>query len=274
MIAFGSIMLWLRGIRVNSNAWAIKANFPDASGLTVRSPVTYRGIIIGEIGEIKVKPEAVQATLRINKPDLLLPHPVIARVVKNSLLGGDIQVSLVSSGEPIPDNIPLPGDDNCSQSQVLCNGSKIEGEPLTSLSTLTTQIERLVRTAGKEDIVKKMIDSMNQFDQTQIELEELILQAKTEVNRAKPIIKELTGASTHLNNILAAIDNEETLENITETISNSRSLSKKIDIMGEEINQLMDDEELIDAIRKVTIGLGQFFDEVYPAKTNRGKVNY
>ena len=50
MIAFGSIMLWLRGIRVNSNAWAIKANFPDASGLTVRSPVTYRGIIIGEIG--------------------------------------------------------------------------------------------------------------------------------------------------------------------------------------------------------------------------------
>ena len=82
----------------------------------------------------------------------------------------------------------------------------------------------------------------------------------------QPIIKELTGASTHLNNILGAIDNEETLDNITETINNTKSLSKKIDIMGSEINKIMDDKELMDAIRKITIGLGQFFDEVYPAK--------
>ena len=45
-----------------------------------------------------------------------------------------------------------------------------------------------------------------------------------------------------------------------------RSLSKKIDSFGADVNKLMEDEELMRALRSLTIGLGQFFDEVYPSK--------
>ena len=98
IIAFGGSMLWLRGIKIGANTWTIKANFSDASGLAERSPLTYRGILVGEVGSIDVKPETVQAVLKVEKIDLRLPKPVIARVVKNSLLGGDVQVALFSNG--------------------------------------------------------------------------------------------------------------------------------------------------------------------------------
>ncbi len=264
MIAFAGIMLWLRGIRINSNSWHIKANFSDASGLSERSPVTYRGIIVGEVGEIKIKPEAVQAILKIDKADLRLPIPVIARVVKNSLLGGDVQVALLSKGESIPKSSPLPGSNDCFSRYILCQGELIEGEPLTSISSLTGEFERLIQKAGQEEIIESLAESMKQFDKTQIELEALIKQAKGELYRARPIITEITQASAHINNILESIDNPETLNNIKETASNARSLSRKIDSLGTDLQKLMDDEELINALRDVTIGLGKFFNEIYP----------
>ena len=88
------------------------------------------------------------------------------------------------------------------------------------------------------------------------------------MTRAKPIISELNEATVHIKNIMKSIDNPKTLNDLKETASNVRSLSKKIDSFGTDLNKIMDDEELITAIRSVTIGLGQFFDEVYPAKTN------
>ena len=268
MVAFGGIMLWLRGIKVGSNAWHVKANFSDATGLAERSPVTYRGILVGEVGEIKVKPETVQVTLKIEKADLQLPTPVIARVVKNSLLGGDVQIALSSSGKSLPKNTPLPIEKDCLGKNILCEGSLIEGESLTSISSLTSEIERIVKKAGKEEIIENLVKSTQQFDRTQKQLEELIVQAKFEMERAQPIITELNEATKHINNIMSSIDNPKTLNNLKETANNVRSLSKKIDSFGTDFNKLMDDQELMSALRNVTIGLGQFFNEIYPPKTD------
>ena len=72
MVAFASTMLWLRGFRLGNNSWKITANFEDASGLAERSPVTYRGILVGSISKIQVTPQAVKASLIIDKNSFLL----------------------------------------------------------------------------------------------------------------------------------------------------------------------------------------------------------
>ena len=43
VVAFAGTLLWLRGVRLGAKVWSIKVNFPDATGLAERSPVTYRG---------------------------------------------------------------------------------------------------------------------------------------------------------------------------------------------------------------------------------------
>ncbi len=266
IVAFGGSMLWLRGIKVGANTWSIKANFSDASGLSEGSPVTYRGILVGSIGRIEIKPENIQATLKLEKKNLLLPKPIVARLIKNSLLGSDVQVALISSGK-VYQNSPLPIDPDCNSNEIICEGDSIEGEALTSISSLTTELDRIVKKAGEEDIIEKLVSSADQFDRTQKELEDLILQAREEIYRAQPIIVELIEASRHINNILAAIDNPKTLNDIKETANNTRSLSKKIDAFGTDINKIIEDEELMNALRSVTIGLGQFFNEIYPSKS-------
>ena len=81
VIGFASTALWLRGVRLGSSHWTLTARFNDAAGLAERSPVTYRGILVGSVRSIAVTPEAVVAELEIDKGDLLLPLPVTATVV-------------------------------------------------------------------------------------------------------------------------------------------------------------------------------------------------
>ncbi len=127
IIGFSSTALRLRGVRLGSSHWSLTARFNDAAGLAVRSPVTYRGILVGSVRSIAVTPEAVVAELEINKGDLRLPRPVTATVGAGSLLGGDAQVALVISGEPIPQDAPFHRGADCQPTRQLCNGVTLVG---------------------------------------------------------------------------------------------------------------------------------------------------
>ena len=105
IIGFASTALWLRGVRLGSSHWTLTARFNDAAGLAERSPVTYRGILVGSVRSIAVTPEAVVAELEINKADLRLPLPVTATVGSASLLGGR-PGGLGQRGTPLPGCTP------------------------------------------------------------------------------------------------------------------------------------------------------------------------
>ena len=113
ILAFSGSVLWVRGIRLGAKSWKVTASFSNATGLAERSPVTYRGILIGSVKEIKVGQDAVKAILEISRADLRLSLPVRAKVVTSSLLGGDVQVALVSHGKPLDPETPLPLSKNC-----------------------------------------------------------------------------------------------------------------------------------------------------------------
>ena len=90
IVGFAATAMWMRGIRLGAGHWTVTASFSDAGGLAERSPVTYRGILVGSVRSVQVTPEAVLAELEIDKGDLRLALPVTATVVSGSLLGGDV----------------------------------------------------------------------------------------------------------------------------------------------------------------------------------------
>ena len=49
IVGFAATAMWMRGIRLGSTHWTVTARFNDAAGLAARSPVTYRGILIGAV---------------------------------------------------------------------------------------------------------------------------------------------------------------------------------------------------------------------------------
>lgn len=259
---FSGGMIWLRGMQFNANSWSITARFKDASGLSEMTPVTYRGILVGSVKKINFTPSSVETKIEINNKDLILSKPVLAKVTTNSVLGGDAQVSLVSNGIPASlENSPI--SKNCNPNKILCAGDIIEGKRLKSISSLTEQIQKILSYAGKEDFIGELVESMEQFDRTQANLDELILLSKDELIRAKPIITELTQAASHLNNILGAIDNPKTISDIVDTASSARSLTERMSVLTNNLDALANDKELTSALREVTIGLSRFFNDVY-----------
>ena len=260
---FAGSILWIRGVKINSNSWQVNVNFEDASGLAEMSPVTYRGIIIGSIKKIIFKTNYVQTKVQINDGDLILRKPVTAKIVTSSVLGGDAQLSFSSIGKTSEKSNSKPTSKNCNSKLILCNDDFIKGEKLTSISSITESFDKVLQQADQEKIVDSMAMSMKQFDQTQANLDELVELTKSEIIRAQPIITELTEAASHLNSILATIDNPETLKDIKEVAVSTNAITKRLNRLGGKLEETMKDRELMQALRKITIGLSKLFNELY-----------
>ena len=264
ILIFTSFSFWLRGVQISSKNWYLYAEFNNASGLSKKSPVSYRGILVGSIEDILFTNESIKAKIVLNNPDIILPKPAFARVVTNSFLGGDVQVALETSEKTIPKNIAKPSSEKCDTKLIICQGDTITGKQLSSLSNITNRISQLLKESNQENLIENIVKSIDQFDRTQENLDELIYLSKQEILRVEPLLKEITVAANHLNNILSTIDDKETLKDIKLTINAARSISSKMNNMSKDFEKLTSDKELTKSIRDLTIGLSKFLNEIYP----------
>ena len=269
IVGFASTTLWLRGVRLGASYWTVTARFNDAAGLAERSPVTYRGITVGSVRSIAVTPEAVVAELEINKGDLRLSLPVTATVGAGSLLGGDAQVALVSSGTPLPQDAPLPQAPGCQPTRQLCSGGTVVGQEVPSLSTVTATMQELLAQVQEERVIPNMAASLELINATTKKFEALTLQLQDDLAKAAPVIRNLETATAHMNNIVASLDNPQTLSELQQTVANAAELSAKINAVGGDVARLTGDPEFMKGVRNLTIGLGELFGEIYPAHTAR-----
>ncbi|MDC3118218.1 MlaD family protein [Prochlorococcus sp. AH-716-K03] len=264
LLIFTFFSLWLRGIKLSSKNWYLFAEFNNASGLSKKSPVTYRGILVGSIEDILFTNESIKAKIVLNDPDIILPKPAFARVVTNSFLGGDVQVALETSEKTIPKSTEKAISEKCNSNLIICQGDTITGKQLSSLSNITNRINQLLKESNQENLIENVVKSIDQFDKTQESLDELIYLSKQEIIRIKPLINEITVAAGHLNNILSTLDDVETLNDIKSTINAANSISGKFDNISDDFEQLLKDKELTKSIRDLTIGLSKFLNEIYP----------
>jgi len=264
ILIFTFFSFWLRGVKLSSKNWHLFAEFNNASGLSKKSPVTYRGILVGSIEDILFTNESIKAKIVLNNPEIILPKPTFARVVTNSFLGGDVQVALEASEKTIPKNIEKPTSEKCDTKLIICQGDTITGKQLSSLSNITNKISQILKETNQENLIENIVNSIDQFDKTQENLDELIYLSRQEIVRIEPLITEITTAANHLNNILSTIDDKETLNDIKLTIKAAKSISSKVDDMSDDFEKLTKDKELTKSIRDLTIGLSKFLNEIYP----------
>ena len=269
LVGFVATGMWMRGVRLGSSEWGLTAEFNDASGLAERSPVTYRGILVGSVRSITVTSSAVVAELEITKGDLRLALPVTATIGSGSLLGGDAQVALMSRGKALPENAPLPKASNCQAKAQLCDGATVVGREAPSIATLTNTFQELLTQAKTEKLIPNAAASIEQIDATAKSFEALTVQLQDELSKVDPVLRNLQAATAHANNIVASLDNAETLSSLRKTATNAAELTAKLDAVGGDVETLTADPAFMDGLRNVTIGLGALLSEVYPAETRR-----
>ncbi len=263
VVIFSGLTLWLKGIQVNSKTWLVNTKFSNAAGLAVGTPVTFRGIQVGNVKEINFTPEDVQATIRINKDNLILFKPITAKVETSSLLGGDSSISIISTGVPINNISYLPKEKNCPNKIILCDGDTIKGGGINNISQLTGELNRFLNEAERMQVLNKMVSSIEQFDSTQKHFDELVRLARIELLKTKPILKNLEESSIHMNNILSSIDDPQVLSDIKSSTRSIKLLTEKLDRISYKVDEMLNDEELTNAFKDAAIGIGRLFNDIY-----------
>ncbi len=276
---------WLRGLSLTRQFWTLKASFQQASGLAARSPVVYRGVMVGSVRSVRVTPDAVEAELEITNPTLRLSLPARAEVGQGSLLGGEAQVALISSGPAPKASAPSPRSPGCPRKEMLCDGSSITGSETPNLSTVTSLMQQLLEQGDREQLIKKFAGLATSVDQTSREAtaflkdgqvlvgqgESLVNSLERSVQDAQPTIANLNASSAHLRRLMAALENPKTVAELQQTVSNAEQLTARWDAVGGDVNQLTSDPRFLDGLRSVAVGLGKFFEELYPAQTGAAR---
>jgi phospholipid/cholesterol/gamma-HCH transport system substrate-binding protein len=279
------LWFWIKGVSLASRQWTIKVSFADAAGLADRSSVTYRGVLVGRVSSIKATASAVIAELEITNPDLVLPRPVMAQVQSGSLLGGDAEVALLSAGPAPAATEPGPLAKGCATTRIVCNGGSVEGQTAPTMASVTSTLQALLDQASNEKLIPKVVATTESFQGTAKEANRfmasgqvLVTDLTAAVRKADPTLTNLNKATAdaakataHLNSIVAALDNPKTIGDLKATASNAKTLTARFDAVGGDVNKLTSDPTFMDGVRSVAIGLGKFFDELYPAQTAGAK---
>ena len=89
-----------------------------------------------------------------------------------------MQVALETSDKTIPKNIAPPISEKCDTKLIICQGDTITGKQLSSLSNITNRISQLLKETNQENLIENIVNSIDQFDRTQENLDELIYLSK------------------------------------------------------------------------------------------------
>lgn len=279
------VWFWLKGVSLQRNTWTIQARFSDAAGLAVRSPVSFRGVVIGNVRRIRITDQAVEAELEINDPHLRLARPVLARVGTGSLLGGDAIVALIPSGRAQPASLVDPRSRQCDNSRMVCSGGEVRGVVAPTLGDVTETMQRLLSEAEQRRLVPELVATTKVFAATADRADRLIAdtqrlsrELERAVSKADPILRNLDRASANaaratgnVENVTAALNNPRSIADLKNTLNNASKLTARWEAVGGDVQKLTNDAQFIGGMRSVAVGLGKFFDDLYPAQTDEAR---
>jgi len=281
LAAIGSavgLTLWLKGLSVTRQYWTVEARFAQADGLAERSPVVFRGVIVGSVRSVTVTPTAVVTTMEITNPSLRLALPTTAEIGQMSLLSGESQVALVSRGKPLSAKAPSPRSKDCDRKTMLCDGATIKGNEGASLGSLTSQMYDLMVEIQEQKLVAKMANVATSVDRTSQEAAALLKQGnqlvrrlEASVNAAQPSIANLNASTAHLRQLMETLDSPQVVSDLQQTLDNAKQLTAQWEAVGGDLHQLTANPDFMEGMRSVAVGLGAFFDELYPARTSAAR---
>ena len=267
------LWFWLTGVVFGQKTYSIRLRFQDAAGLAPQSVVTYQGVPVGSVHSVTPEAGWVAVEAKINDRSLKLYRPITAQIRSGSLLGGDPQVALDTQATiPASDTSGGPTSSTCNPTRIVCEGGLIQGEATPSLTTVMGLMEKLLTQAEQDKLLSKgattftaLTKTSEDFSALAEKAEGLVAELQTAVENAGPVIANLDSATAHASNVLGALDNPTSLNELKKTVSNAEQLTRRIDVISGDIQQLTSDPNVINGFRSVSIGLGKFFDELYPS---------
>jgi phospholipid/cholesterol/gamma-HCH transport system substrate-binding protein len=150
----------------------------------------------------------------------------------------------------------------------------LKGINAASIASLTITMQKLLEQVERENLVPAITQATRSIETTAQEAtqfmqdgQRLIGDLEAAVDNVQPTITNLNATTAHIRNLTRALDNPKTLAELQSTVSNAEKLTARWKEVGGDVEKLTADQRFMDGLRSVGIGLGKFFEELYPAQT-------
>ena len=240
-------MKFLKGVQLFSNDHVYYVTFSDISGLAASSPIYANGFKVGTVKSIEYdysKPGAIVATVGLDKK-LQVPNGSRAEIESDLL--GNVKLNLLL-GDPSAGMIPVGGK---------ISGSIYAGA-LGKAAEMIPQIEKILpkldsilanlNTLTADPAIAKSLHNVehitNDLTTTTTQLNTLMASLNKEVPGMITRANNVLDQSGQLASNLSAVNVEETMEKVSETLENLRRFTDKLNANDGSLGLLLNDKKL------------------------------
>ena len=240
-------MKFLKGVQLFSNDHVYYVTFSDISGLAASSPIYANGFKVGTVKSIEYdysKPGAIVATVGLDKK-LQVPNGSRAEIESDLL--GNVKLNLLL-GDPSAGMIPVGGK---------ISGSIYAGA-LGKAAEMIPQIEKMLpkldsilanlNTLTADPAIAKSLHNVehitNDLTTTTTQLNTLMASLNKEVPGMITRANNVLDQSGQLASNLSAVNVEETMSKVSETLENLRRFTDKLNANDGSLGLLLNDKKL------------------------------
>lgn len=240
-------MKFLKGVQLFSNDHVYYVTFSDISGLAASSPIYANGFKVGTVKSIEYdysKPGAIVATVGLDKK-LQVPNGSRAEIESDLL--GNVKLNLLL-GDPSAGMIPVGGK---------ISGSIYAGA-LGKAAEMIPQIEKMLpkldsilanlNTLTADPAIAKSLHNVehitNDLTTTATQLNTLMASLNKEVPGMITRANNVLDQSGQLASNLSAVNVEETMTKVSETLENLRRFTDKLNANDGSLGLLLNDKKL------------------------------
>lgn len=240
-------MKFLKGVQLFSNDHVYYVTFSDISGLAASSPIYANGFKVGTVKSIEYdysKPGAIVAAVGLDKK-LQVPNGSRAEIESDLL--GNVKLNLLL-GDPSAGMIPVGGK---------ISGSIYAGA-LGKAAEMIPQIEKILpkldsilanlNTLTADPAIAKSLHNVehitNDLTTTTTQLNTLMASLNKEVPGMITRANNVLDQSGQLASNLSAVNVEETMTKVSETLENLRRFTDKLNANDGSLGLLLNDKKL------------------------------
>lgn len=187
------LIFWVRGFNFGGRAYTLEVELADALGLSIGSPVKFRGVKVGHITQMRPQTQKVIVEVEIRSNTVLIPRQTNVETSQSGFVGQAAlefrPAEFELSESSVEDLSPFEPD--CDPRLILCEGDRLIGDSGNNLEELIRATMQIATQLGGTDL-KATLDNMSQASKDISQLSKDTKVALKEVARAARSVNQLS----------------------------------------------------------------------------------
>ncbi|MBE9117677.1 MCE family protein [Lusitaniella coriacea LEGE 07157] len=236
---FGIITVWLRGIEFGQKNYQLAIEFANANGMSIGSPVRYRGVNVGKIVNIEPGTNGVKVIVEISPVDLLIPKNATIQANQSGLLN---QASVdITPLQPLSQSAlaESPIGKDCNPDLIVCENATLQGEAGATIDDLLNSTVRLSEVYASPEFAQNINKLLETVEVTALDVTKLSAELKLLSRSVRGQIPSLSGNLTRGTDTLntTALSLGQSADRIAGTVD---STALNLNVLSANLNRLIE----------------------------------